>query len=408
VALLAEQESYHRLLLRATDADPGRRFSSAAELAEQATGVLREVLSAADAQARPAASTLFTPERRTFGAIDSTVDGPSVAAALPLPLVDPTDPAAGFLATLGGDDVVSTLESAPVSTVEVSLRLVRALVEAGRPDDAATRLATVDGLEGDWRHDWYVGLIALAAGRNDEAVAAFDDVYSALPGEPAARLALAAACELAGDTDAAMRRYARVWRVDHAMVSAAFGLARTLLATGARADAVSILDEVPDVSSQYTAAQIAAVRATMDSTAGPITEADLVAASARLEKLRLDAGRRTGLVVEMLQKALRWLTGSGAVAPVQRTPSSTVEAPAVAPNGLPQRIPWTDVIRSYLRGAPSEDGGSAQFLGEALRENDIRLGLERAYRTLASLEPDPEQRYKLVDLANAVRPQTVV
>jgi serine/threonine-protein kinase PknG len=146
----------------------------------------------------------------------------------------------------------------------------------------------------------------------------------------------------------------------------------------------------------------------MDSTAGPITEADLVAASARLEKLRLDAGRRTGLVVEMLQKALRWLTGSGAVAPVQRTPSSTVEAPAVAPNGLPQRIPWTDVIRSYLRGAPSEDGGSAQFLGEALRENDIRLGLERAYRTLASLEPDPEQRYKLVDLANAVRPQTVV
>jgi serine/threonine-protein kinase PknG len=205
-----------------------------------------------------------------------------------------------------------------------------------------------------------------------------------------------------------MRRYARVWRVDHTMVSAAFGLARTLLAAGARADAVSILDEVPDVSSQYTAAQIAAVRATMDSTSGPITEADLVAASARLEKLRLDAGRRTGLVVEMLQKALRWLTGSGAIAPVPRTSSSTVEAPALAPNGLPQRIPWPDVIRSYLRGDQTQDSGSARFLGEALRENDIRLGLERAYRTLASLEPDPEQRYKLVDLANSVRPQTVV
>jgi serine/threonine-protein kinase PknG len=417
VPLLAEQESYHRLLLRATDPAPAQRFGSAAEFAEQATGVLREVLSAADGLARPAASGRFTPERRTFGALESTVDGPAVAAALPVALVDPADPAAGFLATLGGDDpagTVATLESAPVSTVEVSLRLVRALVDAGRPADAAGTLKAISGLDGDWRLDWYTGLIALADGRAGDAVSAFDVVYSALPGEPAARLALAAACELSGDHDGAMRRYARVWRVDHAMVSAAFGLARMLLAAGDRADAVSILDEVPDVSSQYTAAQIAAVRATMDSTHETITEADLVAASARLEKLRLDAGRRTSLVVEMLQKALRWLTGSGPVAPVPRGTSSHVEAPAEAPaeapGGLPRRIPWTDVIRSYLanRGAASTSDGSPRFLGEALREHDIRLGLERAYRTLASLEPDPQERYRLVDLANSVRPQTVL
>jgi serine/threonine-protein kinase PknG len=391
VPLFTEQESFYRLLLRATDPDPVRRFASAAELAEQATGVLREILSAADGVARPSPSTQFTPERRTFLATDG-IDGQTVAAALPVPLVDPTDPAAGFLAALGGEDAaaaVTTLESAPMSRVEVSLRLVRALVDAGRPEDAKAALAQAD--PDDWRSDWYTGLIALASARYDDAVAAFDAVYSALPGEPAARLALAAACELAGDNDGAIRRYARVWRVDHAMVSAAFGLARALLAVGDRADAIAILDEVPEISSQYIAAQIAAVRATVDATDTALVEADLVAASARLEKLRLDTARRTGLVVEMLQKALGWLTGST----VDPRPS----------------VPWPDVIRSTLaaRSAPRPEGAArVRFLGEALRENEIRLGLERAYRTLASLETDPQERYRLVDLANSVRPQTVL
>jgi len=44
VPLLAEQESFARLLRRATRADPDLRFQSASEMAEQVTGVLREVL----------------------------------------------------------------------------------------------------------------------------------------------------------------------------------------------------------------------------------------------------------------------------------------------------------------------------------------------------------------------------
>lgn len=38
-------ESFYRLLVRATDPDPARRFASAQEMAEQLTGVLREVVS---------------------------------------------------------------------------------------------------------------------------------------------------------------------------------------------------------------------------------------------------------------------------------------------------------------------------------------------------------------------------
>lgn len=93
------------------------------------------------------------------------------------------------------------------------------------------------------------GLIALARGRPDQARARFDVVYDALPGEPAAQLALAAAWELVGDGAGATRRYERVWRVDHADVSAAFGLSRMRLSVGDRAGAVAILDEVPETSS---------------------------------------------------------------------------------------------------------------------------------------------------------------
>ncbi|MFD9421635.1 MULTISPECIES: serine/threonine-protein kinase [unclassified Streptomyces] len=57
-------ESFYRLLVRATDPDPARRFASATEMAEQLTGVLREVVSLQTGRPRPALSTLFGTELR--------------------------------------------------------------------------------------------------------------------------------------------------------------------------------------------------------------------------------------------------------------------------------------------------------------------------------------------------------
>ncbi|MFJ6459986.1 tetratricopeptide repeat protein [Streptomyces sp. NPDC091387] len=57
-------ESFYRLLVRATDPDPARRFSSASEMAEQLMGVLREVVSLQTGRPRPALSTLFGAEMR--------------------------------------------------------------------------------------------------------------------------------------------------------------------------------------------------------------------------------------------------------------------------------------------------------------------------------------------------------
>ncbi|CAL9455809.1 Serine_threonine-protein kinase PknD [Streptomyces sp. enrichment culture] len=64
IEVFRQYESFYRLLVRATDPDPARRFASAQEMAEQLTGVLREVVSLQTGRARPAVSTLFGPEAR--------------------------------------------------------------------------------------------------------------------------------------------------------------------------------------------------------------------------------------------------------------------------------------------------------------------------------------------------------
>jgi serine/threonine-protein kinase PknG len=62
IEVFRRYESFYRLMVRATDPDPARRFASAQEMAEQLTGVLREVVSLQSGRARPALSTLFGPE----------------------------------------------------------------------------------------------------------------------------------------------------------------------------------------------------------------------------------------------------------------------------------------------------------------------------------------------------------
>ncbi|MFF4643513.1 tetratricopeptide repeat protein [Streptomyces sp. NPDC001389] len=64
IEVFQRYESFYRLLVRATDPDPGRRFASAQEMADQLTGVLREVVALQTGRPRPQLSTLFGPELR--------------------------------------------------------------------------------------------------------------------------------------------------------------------------------------------------------------------------------------------------------------------------------------------------------------------------------------------------------
>ncbi|MPZ00087.1 MAG: protein kinase [Actinophytocola sp.] len=375
--LLAEHESLLRLLSRACHPDPKRRFDSAVEMAEQLTCVLREVLSAADGQPRPASSANFGPELESFGTaahesdVVATVDGLTVARALPVPRVDGSDPAAGLLTALGSASPADLLDEVKDTspTVEVRLRRVRAHIELG--DIAAAWFEaeeTPAKATNAWRVHWAKGIAALAADKPFDARRAFDAVVDLLPGELVAKLALAAAAELSGDLSDAARYYGVAWRTDRSLVSAAFGLARVLLADGARTEAVAVLSSVPTTSASYVAAQEAAIRAVAN-TPNPVslTSTELVAAGHRLGDIEIGEARRARLEADLLETALN---------------------------------------RAFADGPAAPDG--SRVLGCRLEEDDLRLGLEQRYRTLARHSASVLERYAYVDRANQVRPWTWV
>ncbi|MFG3720521.1 tetratricopeptide repeat protein [Streptomyces massasporeus] len=422
IEVFRQYESFYRLLVRATDPDPARRFASAQEMTEQLTGVLREVVSLQTGRARPALSTLFGPELRVtdtelFPRLDGEVsrlgarvvraragggtpaalpqqrpepprslvkpvDTPAAAFALPVPRVDPTDPNAGFLAglmTSAPAELLGALAAAPAPSIETRLRRIRAWLETGEPAAALQELVALEGERpDDWRVVWYRGVAALVTGDDEGAALAFDAIYDAFPGEIAPKLALGLCAEVLGQLDNAAEYYRLVWSTDPSYVSAAFGLARVQLATGDRRGAVRTLESVPESSIHYTAARVAAVRARLRQRSASASDApfleDLTSAAAQVEALEaygLDPARREQLSAEVLGCALDWVLSGG-------------------------------------QGSAPPAAGGRTLLGSGLDERGLRFGLERSYRMLARLARGGEERIDLVERANRYRPRTWV
>jgi serine/threonine-protein kinase PknG len=103
-------------------------------------------------------------------------------------------------------------------------------------------------------------------------------------------------------------------------------------------------------------AQVAAIRAQIDRDRR-VAKADLLDASTRLNRLKMDLERQARLSVEVLSAKLHWT----------------------------------------LRNGPDPD----------FDERHLRLDLEKAYRNLAKVADDPDRRSELVDIANRVRPKTL-
>ncbi len=357
--LFARYDSLYELLSKATAPNPDDRFLSAEEMAGQLYGVLREVVADETGAPVPARSALFTADYRPRG------DGPD-RRLLPALRVDTDDPAAGYLATLAAanpDELVATLRRAPERTVEVQLRLAKALIDAEHWDETAALLAEIEQHDPwEWRAHWYRGVAALAQRRPEVAAASFELVYHAMPGELAPKLALGVSAELAGNPAVAAGWYEVVSRTDATYATAAFGLARCRLACGDRAGALAAYERVPESASAHDQAQTARVRCLLDGLPGL---AELRAAGVAIDGLSIGAERRARLTAELLRAA---------IALVERDPA--VEDPAVA------------------------------LGGRALVETQLRLGLERTYRSLAAVAPTASERTRLVDEANRVRPRT--
>ena len=359
-------ESYYRFLQRATATDPADRFHSAEEMAAQLLGVLREVL-AADGDPHPAPSRLFTVEMRPDL---STADWQS----LPFPLPDQDDPAAAYLASVTGTDpaqLLSLLDHAPDPSLGIELRAVRALIDTAaaspQPDYTAARQrldAAVSEYGNTWRTAWFAGVLALADGHDIDAAAQFDAVTALLPGELAPKLALAVACEQAGELTRAAGYYDTVSMTDPTFTTACAGLARCRAAGGDRSAAVAAYSRIPDSSAGHQAGQVQAIRALV---ADGARMPDLDEASRRLRALQTGSVEEAELWVALLTQVLDAVTDGQ---------------------------PLTQVMFGEQPPPP------------AAAERRVREQLERAYRVLGRAADGPEKT-RLIDAANRVRPRTL-
>ena len=392
--ILARYDSFGRLLRRAIDPDPRRRFTSAEEMSAQLLGVLREVVAADTGVPRPGLSTVFSRMRAPFGVdlllahTDVYLDGlvhaerltaPEIVVALPVPLVDPTDVAATVLSATVLSQPVQTLDSLRTArhegpdgegtdladSVELPLMEVRALLDLGDVATANRKLAELAARVGwRWRLVWFRAVSELLAGDYESARGHFTEVLDTFPGELAPKLALAATAELAGFSDE-RPYYETVWHTDNNIMSAGFGLARAQSVEGDRAEAVTTLDQVPIASRHFTTARLTSVLTLLSGrSAHELSEEEIRDAARRVESLPGSEPRVLQIRALVLGTAMDWIADH------------------------------------------ADHASSVPILGFPFTERGLRLGVEASLRSLARATTSQSHRYALVDLANKVRPTT--
>lgn len=370
--LFAEQESLYRFLIKATANNPDERFQSAEEMADQLLGVLREVVAISTNIPRPSPSNLFSPDNLALTGSNDLSATQADYQQLPLPTIDLSDTAIN--AILNANAIIDPIKRSvslefvvkqyPNSS-EALLRLANSLIESGMYDDAEKTLAQAETKDPwDWRVMWFRGRLFMAQGRAKEAQKAFDQVYFDLPGELPPKLALALAAEAAQNYDLAIKMYDLVSRTDPSYVSATFGLARCLSAKKERSRAVSVLERIPQSSSLFARSRVEITRTLISQESGFPSDKDLQTAANAIESLSLEGLEKYRLTKQILETALNLLT-SRVITPTPKL----------------------------------------KILGQSLREEDIRKGIEKALRDMAHLTTGDE-KIRLVDEANKIRPRT--
>ena len=369
----AGQESLYRLLLKATAQAADDRFEDADEMAEQALGVLREVVAVETGKPRPGPSIFFGADQLALNAGNEMQPVLADPQHLPLPALDTNDVAAqavsSAIAQGHPEQRVAALRIVAQQyhrSREAKLQLAGSLAEAGlypESDDLLKKLGVEDPW--DWRVLWFQARTLLAQRRAAEARKLFDQVYFDLPGEITPKLALGLTAELVEDLPLALKMYDLVSRTDPSYVTAVFGLARCLERMGDRSAAVAALNRIPSSSALWLRSRVqAAMILARDTQVAPRLE-DLVSASQVAQGLTL-----TGLNKVMLSSAIL----NAAVAQVQ-----------------------TNAIKA---------NPAASICGAPVDEARLRSSLEANLREMARYSA-PDERIRLVDQANQVRPRTL-
>ena len=341
--VLLQYDSFGRLLRRAIDPDPRRRFASADEMAGQLLGVLREVVAKDSGVPRPGLSTVFSPSRSTFGVdllvahTDVYLDGQvhsekltaqEIVRALQVPLVDPGDVGATVLSATVLSQPVQTLDSLRAArhgtldsegidlseSVELPLMEVRALLDLGDVAKANRKLDDLaDRVGWRWRLVWFRAVADLLSADYESATKHFTEVLDTLPGELAPKLALAATAELSGTADERHLLQDRVeHRQRHRSRPGSGWPARSPRPASATA-AVKTLDQVPPTSRHFTTARLTSAVTLLSGRSGSeVTEQQIRDAARRVEALPDTEPRVLQIRALVLGTAMDWLADNTA------------------------------------------------------------------------------------------------
>ncbi|MGW0571825.1 MULTISPECIES: serine/threonine-protein kinase [Streptomyces] len=458
-------ESFYRLLVRATDPDPARRFASAQEMAEQLTGVLREVVAVQTGRPRPALSTLFGPELKVtdtelFGRLSGDVSRLGVR-------VEPVREKRGKRERKGAPAVTAGANGAPraVAGPNGSPQLTAGTGTSGSPLLAPAPASLVKPLNtsaaslalpvphvdpGDPNAGFLAGLMTSAPG---ELISA---LRSAPAGSPELRLReLRARLEL-GELDHATGALETLesdhpddWRVvwyrgvaalaagDHEVAAVSFdaiydafpGEPAPKLALGLCAEVLGQLDNAAEYYRLVWTTDPSYVSAAFGLARVQLAAGDRSGAVRTLESVPESSIHYTAARVAAVRARLRQrLAETAPRAPAPGTPgtpflddltSAAAQVEALDGYGLDAvrreqlstevlgcALDW--VLSGIQGSAPSNTGARTVLLGSDLDERGLRFGLERSYRTLARLAQGGEERIDLVERANRYRPRTWV
>jgi serine/threonine-protein kinase PknG len=198
-----------------------------------------------------------------------------------------------------------------------------------------------------------------------DTLAAFESIVSELPGELAPKQALGRAYEASGALDRAIGYYDAVSRADATFTSAAIGLARCLETRNDKAGAAAAYRRVPATSSRYSQAQMSLARLLIHSDK-PSAD-DVLQAAAAVEALD---GIADGIEVHKLRSEV-----------------------------------FSVAVRLARKGAAASP---EPVLGVPFERAAMRLAAEKELRVCARMADKEEERFRLVDQANAIRPLTIV
>ncbi|MGW2864390.1 tetratricopeptide repeat protein [Streptomyces sp. NPDC001205] len=458
IEVFRKYESFYRFLVRATDPDPARRFASAQEMAEQLTGVLREVVALQTGRPRPALSTLFGTELRVtdtklFAELSGDVSrlGARVApvgrrarkalaatAAAPAPAALPVGapPVPALAPTTGNPPHPATQGAIPVPRAEGATGGPYGAPPLAPLDPRGTALALpvphVD--PGDPNAGFLAGLMAAAPAELITALrsAPADSIERRLR-ELRARLDMNEQVSAAKALDALEADHPDDWRVVWYR-----GLAS--LAAGDNENAALSFDAIYDAFPGEPAPKLALgvcaeVLGQLDNAAEYYrlvwtTDPSYVSAAFGLARVQLAAGDRTGAVrtLESVPEASIHYTAARVAAVRARLRSrapqdlsiadltaAAAQVEALDAFGLDavrrERL-TTEVLGTALDWVLSRGTGDGQaktaLLGSEVDERGLRFGLERSYRVLARLAQRGEERIDLVERANRFRPRTWV